>query len=287
MRRWMRVAAMTAGGVAGGVAAAAGVGTLAWNRATARVTDRMAADAREEEAKPFSVDELEGLPAPVARYFRFALKPGQARIRSARLRQRGEFRSGGAGGAWSPFTAAEHFSAGPAGFVWDARIRMAPLMAVRVRDSYVGGAGSMRAKVAALLPVVDQAGSPELASGALMRWLAEAVWLPTALLPGAGVRWEAVDDSTARATVEDAGNRVSLDFHFAPDGRVVRVYSPARFRDVNGTGVPTPWEGTFRDYGEVEGMKVPLEGEVGWILPEGKVTYWRGRNVSIEYDFAR
>lgn len=82
--------------------------------------------------------------------------------------------------------------------MWDARIRSAPLLDVRVRDSYLGGA-AMLGKLAGVVPVVDRAGSPELASGALLRYLAELPWLPMALLPGGGLSWQAVDDSTARA----------------------------------------------------------------------------------------
>ncbi len=57
------------------------------------------------------------------------------------------------------------------------------------------------------------------------------------------------------------------------------VYTPARYRDVDGKCVPTPWEGHFRQYERVEGVMVPREGEVAWILPEGRLSYWRGRVV--------
>lgn len=39
----------------------------------------------------------------------------------------------------------------------------------------------------------------EVAQGELMRFFAEAAWYPTALLPSQGVRWQAVDDTSARA----------------------------------------------------------------------------------------
>ncbi len=52
---------------------------------------------------------------------------------------------------------------------------------------------------------------------------------------------------------------------------------------MNGKGVPTPWEGHFREYERVDGVIVPREGEVAWILPEGRLTYWRGRVVRVEY----
>lgn len=80
----------------------------------------------------------------------------------------------------------------------------------------------------------------------------------------------------------DSGISVSLDFRFGDKGEIVSVYTPARYRDVNGNGVPTPWEGSFRGYERMDGMMVPREGEVAWILPEGRLTYWRGRVVGMK-----
>lgn len=144
----------------------------------------------------------------------------------------------------------------------------------------------MLGKVGALVPVVDQQGSPELAAGALHRYLAESAWLPTSLLPREGLVWEAVDDSTARVTLTDSGVTASLDVHFAASGGIERVEAE-RFRDVDGVGVLTPFVGHFRDYVAVEGMQIPREGQVEWILPEGRFSYWRGRVERIEYDLGR
>jgi hypothetical protein len=229
-----------AGGIAGSAAAAIGAGTLLWNRSTARAVRQLAPNGA---AGTFKRDQLVGLPASVVRYFEFALTPGQPLIRTARIEHEGEFRSS-LDAPWSPFTSVQHFSADPPGFVWDAKIRMSPVVTVRVRDSYLEGDGSMRASVAGLIPVVNAWGRTDLASGALHRYLAESVWLPTALLPGRGVTWEPIDDNSARATLTDSGVSVSLDFRFNEKGEVVSVYTPARYRDVDGKGVPTPWEGT-------------------------------------------
>lgn len=279
MRRWIRVTAAVAGGVAGSAAAAIGAGTFLWSRATARAVGRLAPSGT---AGTFSRDQLAGLPAPVVRYLEFALTPGQPLLRTARIEHTGEFR-GALDQPWSPFTSIQHVSADPPGFVWDAKIRTSPLLTVRVRDSYLEGTGSMLASVAGVIPVVNAWGRTDLASGALHRYLAEAVWLPTALLPGGGRTWEPIDDNAARATLTDSGVSVSLDFRFNDKGEIVSVYTPARYRDVNGKGVPTPWEGSFRGYERMDGMMVPREGEVAWILPEGRLTYWRGRVVRVEY----
>lgn len=269
------------GGVLGSAATALATGNLLWNRATARAVGRLVPDRSASET--FSRERLAGLPAPVMRYFELVLAPGRPLIRTATIEHAGEFRSA-LDAPWAPFTSVQHFSANPPGFVWDAAIRMAPLMTVRVRDGYVQGTGSMQARIASLIPVVNAQGGKELAAGALQRYLAESVWLPTALLPRKGLIWEPIDDSSARATLTDSGVSVSLDFRFAETGEIVGVYTPARFRDVNGTPVPTPWEGSFRSYERVGGVLVPREGEVAWILPEGRLSYWRGKAVRIEYD---
>ena len=78
-------------------------------------------------SSPGKVDfaTLATLPAPVARFFRFALRDGQPMIRSARVEQRGHFRTGDALSKWQPFAATAHFNAMRPGFVWDGQIAVA------------------------------------------------------------------------------------------------------------------------------------------------------------------
>ena len=160
---------------------------------------------------------------------------------------------------------------------------MMPLVPVFVRDSYVRGQGAMCAAIASLIPVVDQHGTPEMAAASLQRFLAEAVWLPTSLLPRNGLRWSAIDDSTARVTVTDGPTTVSLDVRFGARGEITGV-STDRFRDVKGRPVLTRWVGTHTDYKRVEDMMIPTTGEVAWILPEGPAPYWRGSLIEVKFE---
>jgi uncharacterized protein DUF6544 len=284
MRPWLRVAGIIVGGIVVIIGAAMAIAAEIWNRATARTIVRLQTQVPAAESRAvirFSRDDLANLPAPVARYFTFALTDGQPLVRQARLTQSGTFAM--RRNAWSPFTATEYFTAGPPGFVWDARIRMAPLLTARVRDSYVGGEGAIFGKVNALVTVVEQRGTPEMASGALLRYLAEAVWLPSALLPRCGVRWSAVDDSTARASITDHTTTVSMEVHFGARGEITRI-AAERYRDDNGKAVLTPWIGTYHDYGRSSGMMVPMRSEVGWMLPDGWFPYWRGQMVAAVFE---
>ena len=263
------------------------IGTARWNGETERLVDRRNQAVWEPGIKSISFKDIDKLPAPVARYFRMAIKEGQPMVRTARIVHKGEFLIKREDAAWGPFESTQHFFAKPAGFVWDARIRVAPLTQVRVRDAYLQGHGSMQARLLALVPVMDESGKAELDAGALQRYLAEAVWFPTVLLPGEGVKWSALDDSRALATLTDAGTTVSLEFSFNERGEITGISSPGRFREVQGKYELTPWTVRVWNYEERGGMRIPLEGEVAWQLPDGRMPYWKGTIIDVRYDFAR
>lgn len=254
-----------------------------WRAKTAAVIVHLNRRSIVSPSAMFSAAEIEGLPAPVMRYFRVALRDGQPIVRCMRLSQHGDFLLRPAPNGWRPFTATQYFTTQPPGFVWDAYIRMVLGLGVRVRDAFVDGTGSMRASLMGIIPLASVEATPGITAGALHRYLAEAVWCPTALLPAQGVFWTPLDDASARATLHVAGITVSLDFRFGRDSLVQRVFTPERARDVHGYAVLTPWQGHFFEYGERGGMRIPLRGEVEWLLPDGPQVYWRGRITEVSY----
>lgn len=149
----------------------------------------------------YDAREIEDLPPPVRRYFRAVLQDGQPIVGGVRLSQEGQFRRSDSEDRWRPFKATQVFTTRPPGFDWDARIRMAPGVTAFVHDAYVAGEGMLHAKALSLITVADVHGTTAAAEGELLRYLAEAAWYPTALLPSQGVRWEAMDGSAARATL--------------------------------------------------------------------------------------
>lgn len=262
-------------------------GAFRWRGLTRSRLAQLDAQRRTPIPATYSRAELEGLPAPVQRYFRAVLRDGQPIITRARLTQRGEFLQHEAEDGWRPFTATQTILTRPPGFLWDARIQAGPGVAVHVHDAYIAGEGMLQGALLGLVTLLDLSGTPEAAEGELMRYLAEAVWVPTALLPSQGVQWAPVDDARALATLVDGETSVSLVFAFGEDGLVTSVFAAARPRTVDGAMVSTPWEGHFADYVERDGMMVPAWGEVEW-QPEGRgLPYWRGRIVEVTYEYAR
>lgn len=270
------------GAALGALAIGPAVGSLLWRRSTSSLLDRIRASAA-SFPRTFSPVDLAGLPEPVERYFRRALRDGQPFISLATFEQRGTFRLGAGEDSWRKFEASQYVSTRPPGFVWDARIGMAPLVPIRVRDSYSEGLGSLHAEVLALYTVMDQSGAPALNAGALQRYLAEAVWYPTALLPASGVTWSPIDNRRALATLTDGPTTVSLEFRFTDGGEVSEVFAASRQREVNGRYEPTPWLVRCIRNDEHDGIRIPIECEVEWQLPSGPLPYWRGRITGVRY----
>lgn len=270
--------------VGAGVGLAFLSGAARWNAETARTVEKLKKSATEEATKTVSFKDFDNLPAPVARYFRFALKDGQPVVCTAKIKHAGEFKLNG---KWIPFDSEQHFSARPPAFVWDADMKMNPLLNVRVRDAFTDGKGAMNAKILGLFSVMNAHDGVKLDAGALQRYLAESAWLPTALLPSENLHWTAIDENRASATLTDGKTTVSLEFRFNDAGELTEAFTPARFYGTNGEYETFPWLCRLWSYEERGGMMIPIEGEAEWQMPEGAAPYFKGRIIEAQYDFAQ
>ena len=234
----------------------------------------------------YDVRELDGLPAPVQRYFRAVLKDGQPIVTAATIDLAGTFNMSATAEQWKPFTSHQRIATRRPGFMWDAKIAMFPGVNVRVVDSYIAGHGLLRAAVMGLFKVAEQQGEGEIARGEFMRWFAEVLWVPTALLPSQGVRWEAVDEHSANATLVDGPLTLTLLFRFDDAGLIASFRAEARGGMVGDKMVMAPWEGVWSNYQLRDGIQVPFTGEVAWMRPEGRRPYFIGTVTAIAFEFA-
>jgi hypothetical protein len=266
-------------------------GAIRWTDRTRTLTTELEAARIDEEVQspsPLRYDsrELEGLPTPVQRYFRAVLKEGQALIAAATVELSGTFNMSASGEQWKPFTSRQRVVTRRPGFLWDAKISMLPGLPVRVVDSYVAGKGLLHAAILGLFTVAEVSGGGEIARGEFMRFFAEAAWYPTALLPSQGVRWEAVDDRSANATIVDGPLTLTLLFRFNDAGLIGSFRAEARGAMVGKEMVMVPWEGSWSNYQMRDGMTVPLTGEVAWVQPKGRKPYFLGTVTSLRYKFS-
>ena len=226
---------------------------------------------------------FEALPAPVARYLQRAVPAGRAAISGVTLRQRGQLRTSVDTDRWMSFTASHAAKVSEPGFVWDAQVKVMPFLHIHVVDTLNHGVGSGRVRLMSVLRVAGETGTPELNSGALHRYLAEAVWYPAALLPSERLTWSAIDEFTALATLKEGAIEVALEFRFADDGEVESVFTPARWGTFDGEYRQKPWEGHFSNYRQVDGVLMPMRGEAGWYTEARLDIVWRGEVDSVEF----
>jgi hypothetical protein len=238
--------------------------------------------------KLYDARELDGLPAPVQRYFRAVLPDGQPLIATATFELAGTINMSATGDNWKPFTSWQRAVVHRPGFLWNGRVAMFPGVAANVHDSYIAGTGTLHAAMLGLFTVAQVDGDGEIARGELMRYFAEMAWYPTALLPSQGVRWEAVDDRSANATLVDGPISLTLLFRFDDVGLITSVHADARgaTQGKDGAMVMLPWECRLSGYQLRSGMMVPTRGEVAWMRPKGRKSYFIGNLTSLAYEFA-
>ena len=241
-------------------------------------------------AARYDASELEGLPPLVQRYFRAVLADGQPIIAAVNIELAGTINLSATAEQWKPFTSHQRVvtsaSGSRPGFLWNAQVAMFAGVPASVEDSYIAGQGRLLVKLLGLFTVASAHGDGgEMARGEFMRYFAEAAWYPTALLPSQGVRWQAVDDTSANATIVDGPLTLTLLFTFNEAGLISSVRAESRGAGVGKDMVMLPWDCRYADYQTRHGMLIPMTGEAAWVRADGRKAYFVGQVGKLGYEF--
>jgi len=215
--------------------------------------------------------------------------------RYLRVYQKGEFLLNG---KYINFTATQEFSTRSqfAGFVWDANMIMMDCIGlelpIHVRDAYVSGMGMLKAQMPFGLPIMRMEDTPDLNEGELLRWCAEAVMFPLALIwmtksgeENNALKWHAVDENAATLEFNHNGTNATLHFNFDPKTHLVTSIHCMRPRMNGALSERAHWVGYCYEYERRGGMSVPTKMECGWEVDREKEVelYFKGKNESFIY----
>ena len=223
---------------------------------------------------------LAGLPEPVQRYLNYSGIVGKPFVATLRLKQHGSFRT-------RPdrmpmqLTAEQYFSADPPGYIWNATFKLAGLPLIRACDAFQDGQGSMHGDLLALFPVIESWGE-RITQGAMVRYLAEMLWFPSAFL-GRNATWQPRDQHSAEVTLEDGSRKVTATMYFDDEGRLVNT-TAMRYGEVDGIYTLNQWSVPVELYGEFEGLRMPVAGKVIWNYAAGDFAYFNWNISQIEFD---
>ncbi|MCW3092304.1 MAG: hypothetical protein JWP81_3373 [Ferruginibacter sp.] len=224
---------------------------------------------------------LANLPEPVQRWLASSGVLGKEKIHFVRLQQKGQMRTK-PGGSWLPFTATQYYNVDKASFNWQTTVQMLPFITLNGRDKLENGKGEMLIKVLSLVNVVNMGDDKKIDEAAMLRYLAEICWFPSAALE-AYIQWDAVDWLTAKATMHYGGISVSGIFHFDQNGDMIG-FTADRWYANGKQSIPAKWEIKTKKYQSFSGIRIPAGSEVSWELKSGDFTWLTLEIVALEFN---
>lgn len=96
------------------------------------------------------------------------------------------------------------------------------------------------------------------------------------------IKWEAIDDFSAKATMEYKGTIGSGVFYFDKIGNFEKFVA-MRFEDSKATK-PTEWTVTATKTEERNGIKIPVECQASWKLKDGEWIWLKLKITNIQYN---
>lgn len=237
-------------------------------------------EATRNKHEVVSENDLNGLPSPVQNWLQNSQIVGKEKIVSARTKQEVTLRLK-ENQPWMNAQVEQYFRIDEPGFIWAVDIKMAPLLHIVGRDKYVEGRGNILIKLLSLKTVADGSGK-EIDQGALLRFLAEIMWFPTAAL-SEYIQWEVIDLNSAKATMSYRGVTASGVYTFSEKGEVLSFVAQ-RYGDFDGEYRMETWSCAMKGYKEFDGFKIPSQGNITWKFKTGDFEWYHFEVKEMEYN---
>lgn len=255
-------------GMAGGAAVLAGLGWTGLQVSPSNLPLPL-----DEPRDLGTVDLPPDLPAPVRRYYHVALGDQVPRVESLVVYGRGRANFG----LWLPLRYRLVHRPGNA-FERYMEITWFGLPILKAIDCYVGGVGLTG-------PLGHAATGPAVDQGANMILWAEAPLMPSLWLTDKRIRWEAVDDTTARLIFPFGDEEDELTVHFEQESGLISHLTALRYRDERSGKIP--WRVDFTAWQTINGVKLPARIAVTWEDQGQPWSYWDFEHVFWNVDISR
>ena len=223
-----------------------------------------------QDSKIITENDLETLPQIVGKWLKISGVLGREKTETVYLEQKGLMRKS-PNGKWMSFEAKQYFNINTASFVWSVNVNAIPMINMVGRDKLIDGKGEMLIKLKGLIPVVNEKENLKINSGAMIRFLSEMCWFPSAAVSDY-VSWQELDNNRAKATLTWNNESVSGVFSFTEEGNLLSFEADRYY----GGGVDAKEENWFvqiEDYKTFHGIKIPNKSKVIWKFETGDF-YW-------------
>ncbi|PKP52583.1 MAG: hypothetical protein CVT92_08085 [Bacteroidetes bacterium HGW-Bacteroidetes-1] len=254
------------------------------NKMIVTETDAILSKTQYTNLKVITDEDIQQLPSPVRKWLKTTGIIGNPEIKSVYVKQQAQMKMKPNQKKWHKAEAIQYVTTENPAFIWSVKMNMSPLIRIKGRDKYVDGKGEMLIKMNGLINVVNEKGE-KLDEGTLQRYLGELVWYPSAAL-SPYIRWEAIDESSAKATMSYKGTTGSGVFFFNEQGDFVK-FSAMRFQGNEPDAKRYEWIVSVNDYAIFDKIKVPAQMEATWKLKEGDWTWLKLNITELKYNVTR
>jgi hypothetical protein len=134
------------------------------------------------------------------------------------------------------------------------------------------------------LPVGVVDDQPKTNSAAsLGMWAEQLSWLPSVFMTDPRVRWDAVDQNTARAIVPSPEGEDAMTLGFDPATGLLHTLDALRWREETDTA-KLPWHGEVLGWSEFHGIKVANPSTLTWVNDGKPWAIWHIEDAAYNVD---
>jgi hypothetical protein len=225
------------------------------------------------DCEDYKESQLLGLPEPVQRYFKSILKEDQTIIDYVRLRQEGLYKSNTTSD-WVKIKGEQYTCTEKPAFVWKGETSL-----FTRRDMYLNNSGFMTITKKAIFSTTKLK-NKQLDEIELQKWVCDAVWYPTSLLPNNYIQWLPIDQYKAKLVFKYL--EVSFEFlvTFNEIGEIIQMET-YRF---HGKKDKVLWMVQMQDYKWMNGIKIPTSMEGTLHFKNVPFPYFKYNLIEIDYD---
>jgi hypothetical protein len=207
-----------------------------------------------QPTQPLSTTALPtDLPAPVARYYQTIMGDEVPVVETAVITGRGTLRFMG---ITFPTRLRFTHDAGQ-GYRHYIEATIFGLPILKVNERYLDGQARMQ------LPVGTIENEPKVDMAANLGLWGESIWLPSIYLTDSRVRWEAIDETTARLIVPFAADEDTFTVYFDPETGLIAGMEAMRYKEATSTE-KILWQLDILAWDKFQGRLIPSRSTVTW-----------------------
>lgn len=237
---------------------------------------------KKTQTEKFLYTELKGLPTIVQKYFRLNIERGVYKPKTLRVQFASEIKMN-PNSDWKILEAEQYFLTRQPGYVWNGSIQTNEFIRMRVIDSFINGNAKITFKLLSAINMGEHIGK-ELNHSALARYLMDAVYFPTMLLPSEYIEWNAISSSSAIVKLTFNDISVSAVCSFNTLGEIIKIETEDRYKATKTGIIKTKFISHHSHYRTFGGLSVPTKTEIEIAEQDSTFKYQKIELLDVHYN---